>query len=128
MAIIMTKGTIAMKGEVKSGRSQNGRDWSRQDILIEIPGYQGSTTKLSLTASNEIVDELRFFNVGDKVEIGWAIYAREWNGRWFNNCDIVKVNAEGTIQAASRAAAPAPAPASAPLTAEQDNQEQDLPF
>ena len=112
--------------EVTSGTSKNGYDWARQTILIDIPGYQGSITKLSLQASNEMVDELNNYNVGDKVEVGWSIYAREWNGKWYNNVDLVNIKSLG-VQA--DAPAPAPAPAVEPYPANCfEPQSDDLPF
>ena len=124
MALNYTKGTISHMSEVTSGTSKNGYDWARQTILIDIPGYQGSITKLSLQASNEMVNELNNYNVGDKVEVGWAIYAREWNGKWYNNVDLVNIKSLGV-----QADAPAPAPAVEPYPANCfEPQSDDLPF
>ena len=113
--------------EVTSGTSKNGYDWARQTILIDIPGYQGSITKLSLQASNEMVDELNNYNVGDKVEVGWSIYARECNGKWYNNVDLVNIKSLGV-----QADAPAPTPATRSLNnipaSELEPQADDLPF
>ena len=128
MALNYTKGTISHMSEVTSGTSKNGYDWARQTILIDIPGYQGSITKLSLQASNEMVDELNNYNVGDKVEVGWSIYAREWNGKWYNNVDLVNIKSLG-VQADAPAPAPAPAPAVEPYPANCfEPQSDDLPF
>ena len=125
MALNYTKGTISHMSEVTSGTSKNGYDWARQTILIDIPGYQGSITKLSLQASNEMVDELNNYNVGDKVEVGWSIYAREWNGKWYNNVDLVNIKSLGV-----QADAPAPAPRSLNnIPAEElEPKSDDLPF
>ena len=124
MALNYTKGTISHMSEVTSGTSKNGYDWARQTILIDIPGFQGSLTKLSLQASNEMVNELNNYNVGDKVEVGWAIYAREWNGKWYNNVDLVNIKSLGL-----QADAPAPAPAVEPYPANCfEPQSDDLPF
>ena len=128
MALNYTKGTISHMSEVTSGTSKNGYDWARQTILIDIPGYKGSSTKLSLQASNEMVDELNNYNVGDKVEVGWSIYAREWNGKWYNNVDLVNIKSLG-VQADAPAPAPAPAPAVDPYPANCfEPQSDDLPF
>ena len=131
MALNYTKGTISHMSEVTSGTSKNGYDWSRQTILIDIPGFQGSITKLSLQASNEMVDELNNYNVGDKVEVGWSIYAREWNGKWYNNVDLVNIKSQGD-QAAAPAPTPAPTPALRSLNnipaEELEPHEEDLPF
>ena len=123
MALNYTKGTISHKSEVKSGTSKNGYDWARQTILIDIPGYQGSITKLSLQASNEMVDELNNYNVGDKVEVGWSIYAREWNGKWYNNVDLVNIKS-----ADAQKSIPLPAKEETAPAAELEPQEGDLPF
>ena len=116
MALNYTKGTISHMSEVTSGTSKNGYDWARQTILIDIPGYQGSITKLSLQASNEMVNELNSYNVGDKVEVAWSIYAREWNGKWYNNVDLVKIKFQGESEEESAARTSRPAPAPAPQT------------
>jgi hypothetical protein len=29
--------------------------------------------------------------IGDKVEISYQVTAREWNGKWYNNVDLYKV-------------------------------------
>lgn len=116
MALNYTKGTISHMSEVTSGTSKNGYDWARQTILIDIPGYQGSITKLSLQASNEMVNELNSYNVGDKVEVAWSIYAREWNGKWYNNVDLVKIKFQGETEEESAARTSRPAPAPAPQT------------
>ena len=131
MALNYSKGTISYMSEVRSGKSKNGYDWAKQSILLDIPGYHGSITKLSLQASNEMVEELNNYKVGDKVEIGWSIYAREWEGRWYNNVDIVSIRSqeqqerEGT----QKAARPAPA-AQEPLISSEslEPQKDDLPF
>ena len=125
MALNYTNGTISHMSEVTSGTSKNGYDWSRQTILIDIPGYKGSSTKLSLQASNEMVDELNNYNVGDKVEVGWSIYAREWNGKWYNNVDLVNIKSQD--QHTEQRPAPAPQTRNIPAF-ELEPQADDLPF
>lgn len=128
MVLNYTKGTISHMSEVTSGTSKNGYDWARQTILIDIPGYKGSITKLSLQASNEMVNELNSYNVGDKVEVAWSIYAREWEGRWYNNVDLVNIKSQDQ-QTEQRPARPAPA-AQEPLIFSEslEPQKDDLPF
>ena len=127
MALYYSKGTISHMSEITSGTSTSGRDWARQIILIDIPGYKGSSTKLSLQASNEMVDELNNYNVGDKVEVGWSIYAREWNGKWYNNVDLVNIKSQ-EVQAAAPAPSPAPRSLNNIPAAELEPHAEDLPF
>lgn len=126
MALNYTKGTISHMSEVTSGTSKNGYDWARMTIMIDIPGYQGSITKLSFQVGKDRIDDVCAFKVGDKVEIGWSIYAREWNGKWYNNVDLVNIKSQG-VQAAAPAPSPAPQTKNIPA-AELEPQEEDLPF
>lgn len=94
--------------EVQSGTSKNGYQWQRMTIVLEIPGFQGSVTKQCFQVSGDDVSDVLHYNIGDRVEISWSMYAREWNGRWYNNVDLVKINS--LEQQQSEKPAPAPAP------------------
>ena len=127
MALYYSKGTISHMSEITSGTSTSGRDWARMTIMIDIPGYQGSISKLAFQVGTDRISDVQEFKVGDKVEIGWSIYAREYNGRWYNNVDLVNIKSQG-VQA------DAPAPTHAPRSlnnipaAELEPHEEDLPF
>lgn len=141
MALNYVKGTISHKGDVQQGTSQNGFGWARQVVVIDVASFNGSFTKIALTAQNQRVDELAEYNIGDRVEIGYSVTAREYQGKWFNNVDLVN------IKSLNDAADPAPAPASQvapaaprqvarpakttpqiPEGAEVEPKEDDLPF
>lgn len=126
MALYYSKGTISHMSEIKSGTSTSGRDWARMTIMIDIPGYQGSISKLSFQVGTDRISDVQEFKVGDKVEIGWSIYAREYNGRWYNNVDLVNIKLQG-VQAAASAPSPAPQTKNIPA-AELEPQDEDLPF
>ena len=127
MALYYSKGTISHMSEITSGTSTSGRDWARMTIMIDIPGYHGSISKLSFQVGTDRISDVQEFKVGDKVEIGWSIYAREYNGRWYNNVDLVNIKSQGF-----QADAPAPTPAPRSLNnipaAELEPHEEDLPF
>ena len=126
MALYYSKGIISHMSEIKCGTSTSGRDWARMTIMIDIPGYQGSISKLSFQVGTDRISDVQEFKVGDKVEIGWSIYAREYNGRWYNNVDLVNIKSQG-VQAA--APAPSPAPQTESISAaELEPQDEDLPF
>ena len=131
MALYYSKGTISHMSEITSGTSTSGRDWARMTIMIDIPGYQGSISKISFQVGTDRISDVQEFKVGDKVEIGWAIYAREYNGRWYNNVDLVNIKSQ-EVQADAPAPAPAPTPAPRSLSnipaAELEPHEEDLPF
>ena len=118
MAIIKEKGTISFMSEVQSGMSQSGNPWYRQTIVVEIAGYNGSFRKIALQASGNVVGELEQMQLGDKVEVSYQVTAREWNGKWYNNVDLYKI--ELLEESAPQPVAPAaPAPQPTPAQPQQ---------
>lgn len=127
MALYYSKGTISHMSEITSGTSTSGRDWARMTIMIDIPGYKGSISKLAFQVGTDRISDVQEFKVGDKVEIGWSIYAREYNGRWYNNVDLVNIKSQG-VQADAPAPTPAPRSLNNIPAAELEPHEEDLPF
>ena len=91
MAIVKERGTITFMSDVQSGVSQNGNPWYRQTIVVDVAGFNGSYRKVALQASGNVVGDLDGAAIGDKVEISYQVTAREWNGKWYNNVDLFKV-------------------------------------
>lgn len=91
MATIKEQGTIAVLGEIQSGVSQNGNGWARQQVIIDVAGYNGSFRKVALQAGTSQVQDMQSMQVGDKVEFSYQVTAREYNGRWYNNVDLFRI-------------------------------------
>ena len=96
MATIKERGTIAFMGEVQSGMSKSGNPWHKQTIVVDVAGYNGSYRKVALQASGNVVGDLENAKVGDKVEVSYQVTAREYNGKWYNNVDLFRVEFEQT--------------------------------
>lgn len=118
MALFYQKGTISDFSEVQSGTSQSGREWQRMTLILEIPGFQGAVYKMVFQVTGDHVKEVLLHNRGDKVEVAFSIYAREWNGKWYNNVELVKISDLDKSD---------PAPQAAPADS-GDNSKEDLPF
>lgn len=106
MALNYVKGIISQFGQVESGTTQNGNSWSRQVVVLDVAGFGNTYSKIALTAQNQRVEELQNYQIGDRVEVGYSVTAREWNGKWFNNVDLVNINFMEEVAPV----APAPAP------------------
>lgn len=109
MALNYVKGIISQFGQVESGTTQNGNSWSRQVVVLDVAGFGNSFSKIALTAQNQRVEELQDYQIGDRVEVGYSVTAREWNGKWFNNVDLVNIKFLDEVASA------APAPQTAPV-------------
>lgn len=120
MALYSTKGTISAMSDVTSGVSQSGRGWQRMTLVIDVPAYQGAVIKQAFQVTGESVDDVMNFHLGDKVEVSWTMYAREYNGKWYPNVELVKIYPQD-------AAAPAPA-TEAKAQHETNAGSDDLPF
>lgn len=92
MALYNSKGTISYMSPVSSGVSASGHEWQRMQIVLDVPGSRGTLVKQCFRVFGDVVDEVLHFCVGDKVEVKWVMYAREWNGRWLNDIDLVNIN------------------------------------
>lgn len=127
MALYYSKGKIVAISDVKSGTSQSGFNWKNLDLTIEIPGFQGSTTKQVFRASGDKVDEVLRFEVGDEVQVGFTLYAREWNGRMFNNVELVTITNEAGAKPAPTTTEEKPNEVDLRHTP-LDDPDRDLPF
>lgn len=108
MALNYVKGIISHMGEIESGTTQNGNSWSRQVIVLDIASFGNVYSNIALTVQNQRVNELQEYEVGDRVEVGYAVTAREWNGKWFNNVDLINIK---MLDESSSAPAPVAQPA-----------------
>lgn len=131
MATYLSKGRISEMSEVKSGTSANGYEWQRMTLTLEIPGFQGAVTKQVFQVSGDDVNDVLRYSIGDKVEVTWSMYAREWNGRWYNNVDLVKIKHQEETRQEAAAARPAQVAKHDALSQDQLNPAEhpdDLPF
>lgn len=74
------QGRIVNIGKVQTGTSKAGKDWKKQDVVLEEEGTQYPDS-LSVTFFNKEIN----FSVGDLVDIDFNIKATEYNGRHYNN-------------------------------------------
>ena len=145
MALNRVKGIISHMGEIQQGTSQNGYDWARQIIVLDVASFNGTFSKIALTAQNQRVDDLQNYQIGDRVEVGYSVTAREWDGKWFNNVDLISINFFDEVAQAAPAPVAQPAPVArqaaprqvarpartipqVPPGANLDPQDDDMPF
>lgn len=126
MAIYHSKGRISAMSEVQSGTSKNGYQWQRMTIVLDVPGYQGSVTRQSFQVTGDDVDDVLLYSIGDQVEVSWTLYAREWNGKWYNNVELFSIEKPDGVTNET------PAPVQAARESDTDElnpaKHDDLPF
>ncbi|MDR0729251.1 MAG: DUF3127 domain-containing protein [Prevotellaceae bacterium] len=99
-------GKLVKKLEVQSGSNERGT-WSKQEIIIEIPGQY--TRQVCLLLWGEQIGEAVRYNIGDILKVNFDLQSREFNGKWYTNVRPWRIE----VEAVSVAAYP---PASVPAT------------
>ena len=116
MALNRVKGIISQFGEIQQGTSQNGFDWARQVVILDVASFNNTFSKIALTAQNQRVDDLASYQIGDRVEVSYSVTAGEYNGKWYNSVDLVSISLLDD-------SASAPAPSQTPQVAPAPRQE-----
>ena len=91
MALYESRGRISEIYEISHGTTASGRDWKKVMVVLEIPGYQGQVTKQAFTAFGDKALFCDSFKEGDEAVVVWSMYAREWNGNYYTNVDLVQI-------------------------------------
>jgi len=126
-------GKILKKLDLRSGTSARG-EWVSQDFVLEYQdGNFPSTICFSAWGKDKVAD-LDNLNEGDAITVSFNIRGREYNGKWYNDLRVWKINrsAESNAQQSQPQQLQAPQPqASAPSIEDMQADiisNDDLPF
>lgn len=115
------EGKIVRKQNVQSGTSARGA-WSKQEFILEFQeGNFPSQACLNVWGEDKVKD-LEKYQVGDKVKVAFNISSREFNGRWYTDLRVWR------IEPAGGAAPAAPMPTVDDMPADLEDGNDDLPF
>ena len=111
---------IVRKLPVQSGNSARGQ-WSKQEFVVEYQDGQYPAQVCMNVWGADKVNDLGNYQVGDKVKISFKITSREFNGRWYTDIRVWRLEHVWDQQTQQAGAAPqqpaapaAPAPQAAP--------------
>ena len=124
MPLYKSSGTIAEMSEVKQGTSTNGKPWQRMTLVLEIPISTSAIIKQVFDVFGDSVDDVLKFKRGDEVDVTWAMSAKEWNGKLYNNVSLWKISAQMRVPGQTAQAQPQPQP----QEQGSDDPNNDLPF
>lgn len=127
------QGTITKVFNPQSGTSNSGKEWKKQDFLLETDGQYPK--HIFITLLNKAVDNCQV-RENLKCTVSIDIDAREYKDRWFNSVTAWRVepidNSQQRIPQPQQSHAPIPLHAApqtpqAPVQQAQNNSD-DLPF
>lgn len=130
MGIVTERGKLYIKGEVKTGTTQSGSAWANQQIVVEVYGFNNNIKRVALqTNKTDMLYMIENLELGTEVEIKYSVSAREWQGKWYNNVELVSlVTLSNSAETATRPSAPVTAPKAAAAPVNNDAPGTDLPF
>lgn len=99
---LSVKGKIEQILKPESGVSKAGKEWNKQEFVIETDDQYPK--KVCFTLFGDKVNLVEGLTAGQEVEVSFNIESREYNGRWFHNVNAWK------IENASEANMPVPPP------------------
>jgi hypothetical protein len=88
--------SLAVKGKIQqilkpqSGTSQAGKEWNKQEFVIETE--EQYPKKVCFTLFGEKTSLINGLEVGQEVEVSFNLESREYNGRWFHNVNAWKID------------------------------------
>jgi len=87
---LSVKGKVDQILKTESGVSRAGKEWKKQDFIIETD--EQYPKKVCFTLFGDKVDLLNGVSAGQDVEVSFNIESREYNGRWFTNVNAWKID------------------------------------
>lgn len=87
--------SLAIKGRIQqilkpeSGVSRSGKEWSKQEFVIETE--EQYPRKVCFTLFGEKTSLINGLSNGQEVEVSFNLESREYNGRWFHNINAWKI-------------------------------------
>lgn len=84
------KGQLIQILPVQSGTSKAGKEWSKQEFIIETE--EQFPKKVCFTLFGDKVSLLNGISVNDQVEVSFNVESREFSGRWYHNINAWRIN------------------------------------
>ncbi len=120
---LSVKGKIEQILKPESGVSRAGKEWNKQEFVIETD--EQFPRKVCFTLFGDKTSLISGFAPGTEVEVSFNLESREYNGKYFHNVNAWKIDKVG----AENLPEPPPgfSPADVPPPSEED-MGSDLPF
>lgn len=107
-----------------SGVSKAGKEWTKQEFVIETK--EQYPRKVMISVMGDKVDELSHYHIGNEITCGINIESREYNGRWYTDIKAWKISGSSSNAQSSNEDPFHPDDNEPSFTG--DNSTDDLPF
>ena len=91
---LTVKGRIQQILKPESGVSRAGKEWQKQEFVIETE--EQFPRKVCFTLFGDKTSLIDGLSNGQEVEVSFNVESREYNGRWFHNINAWKIEIAST--------------------------------
>lgn len=116
-----TSGRVIAIGEPTGGTSKAGKEWSKQGFVIDDEAKE-YPKKISFDVMNDKTNMFDNFRVGTMVDVDFNVESREYQGKYYTNCNAFKVTAVGGQSAVKQKEEPKE------IRSDNNDDTSDLPF
>ncbi|MBL7972256.1 MAG: DUF3127 domain-containing protein [Prolixibacteraceae bacterium] len=95
---MQVKGTLVQILKVESGVSKAGKEWKKQDFVIET--NEQFPKKVCFTLFGDKISLIDGMSEGSELEVFFSVESRDFNGKWYHNINAWKIERAGTVSAA----------------------------
>lgn len=121
---MQVKGTLLQVLKQESGVSKAGKEWKKQDFVIET--NEQFPKKVCFTLFGDKISLIDGITEGAEIEVFFSVESRDFNGKWYHNINAWKIE---SASAASSAKSYPPEFSTADVPPEpMDDSGNDLPF
>lgn len=92
---LSVKGRIQEILKPESGVSRAGKEWKKQEFVIETD--EQYPKKVCFTLFGEKISLIEGLSDGQEVEVAFNLESREFNGKWFHNINAWKIEKPAAI-------------------------------
>ncbi len=86
---LQIKGRLDAILPLQSGQSKSGKDWQKQEFVIETE--EQFPRKVCFTLFGDKISLLQGFQPNEGVEVYFNVESREFNGKWYHNINAWKI-------------------------------------
>jgi hypothetical protein len=86
---MQVKGTLLQILKLESGVSKAGKEWQKQDFVIET--NEQFPKKVCFTLFGDKISLINGISEGSEIEVFFSVESRDFNGKWYHNINAWKI-------------------------------------
>lgn len=86
---MQVKGNLIQILKPESGVSKAGKEWKKQDFVIET--NEQFPKKVCFTLFGDKISLLEGISEGQEIEVFFSVESRDFNGKWYHNINAWKI-------------------------------------